>query len=77
MITHLSLQEIYSAVCHLRPTHTVAMTDAGVYILEGDRWTAVACVMVNGMIAVTAGTVPAIGNAAFETLVKERREVVA
>ena len=53
------------------------MTDAGVYLKEGDRWTAIACVMLNGMIAITAGTVPTIGNQAFETLVKERREVCA
>lgn len=75
--THLSLREIYTVVCSARPTHTVAMTDAGVYLKEGDRWTAIACVMLNGMIAITAGTVPTIGNQAFETLVKERREVCA
>lgn len=75
--TPLTLKEIYAAVCQLRPGRTVAMTDAGVYIHDDDRWTAVACVMVNGLIAITAGTVPAIGNDAFERIVKERREVCA
>ena len=75
--THLTLKEVFGIVSQLRPTHTVAMTDAGVYLKEGDRWTAIACVMVGGVIAITAGTVPAIGNDAFERLVKERREVCA
>ena len=73
--THLSLREIFDLVCRTRPGTTVGMTTAGVYVKSGDRWEAVACVMVNGMIAVTAGVVPAINNPAFETLVVEKREV--